>query len=284
MPFTPSHVAAVIPLIGSPRVRRVLDPWALGVGAMAPDLPMFLPYLDDYTRWHSPLGVVTDDVAAVFVLLALLQFVLRDPLTALLPGPLRARVAAVPGPAWRRFPTIALGAAAGAATHVLWDSFTHDWGAAFWGWAWMTAPVYGWLNGYRVTQYASSAVGLALTAWWLLRSLRTPAPATPGPMPGVPGPARDTPARTVPVLDVSSRDRGRPELTVRARWGVLAGAAGGACCAAAGWTLVDPPNPVFGWAGVMTKTGVGLVVGLCAVLTVYALLWQLARVIRLSRA
>ncbi|MEV7964534.1 DUF4184 family protein [Sphaerisporangium sp. NPDC088356] len=257
MPFTPSHVAAVIPLISRARVRRVLDPWALGVGAMVPDLPMFLPYLDAYTRWHSPIGVVTDDVVAVFVLLALVQFVFRDPLTALLPQPLAARIAALPGPGWRRFPAIALGAAVGAATHVFWDSFTHDWGARFWGWSWLTAPVAGWVNGYRLMQYGSSVVGLALVGWWLLRALR---PRASGPLPD------------------------RLALPGAVRWGVLACTFAGACCTAGVWSLVDPPNPVFGWAGIVTKTGVGLVVGFCAVLTVYALLWQLRRVIRLSRA
>ncbi|GAA3827070.1 DUF4184 family protein [Sphaerisporangium flaviroseum] len=257
MPFTPSHVAAVIPLITSARARKVLDPWALGFGTMVPDLPMFLPYLDAYTRWHSPVGVVTDDVVAVFVLLALFQFVFRDPLTALLPARLAARVAALPGPAWRRFPAIALGAATGAATHVVWDSFTHDWGAAFWGWGWLTAPVLGWVTGYRLVQYVSSVLGAAVTGWWLARASRPSGEAF------------------VPH---------RPTLPAAARWGVLGCVFAGACCSAGVWTFVDPPNPVFGWAGVLTKTGVGLVVGFCAVLTVYVLLWQLARVIRLSRA
>jgi hypothetical protein len=257
VPFTPSHVAAVIPLISSPRVRRFLDPWALGVGSMVPDLPMFLPYLDAYTRWHSPMGVVTDDVVAVFVLLALFQFVFRDPLTALLPEPLAARIAALPGPAWRRFPTIALGAALGAATHVFWDSFTHDWGAAFWGWSWMTAPVFGWVNGYRLLQYISSVAGLVVTGWWLARELRSPGTE--------PLPARLT-------------------LPAAMRWGVVACTCGGACCSAGVWTSVDRPNPAYGWAGIITKTGVGLVVGFCAVLTVYSLIWQLKRVLRLSRA
>ncbi|RCG27357.1 DUF4184 family protein [Sphaerisporangium album] len=256
MPFTPSHVAAVVPLISSARVRRVLDPWALGVGSMVPDLPMFLPYLDAYTRWHSPIGIVTDDLVATIVLLALLRFVFRDPLTALLPGPLAARLAALPGPAWRRFPAIVLGAVAGAATHVVWDSFTHDWGAAFWGWSWMTASVFGRLPGYRLAQYACSALGLAVVAWWAARGLRSPG--------------------TVPLPP-------RLAMPVPLRRGVLACTGVGACCAAAVWTLVDPPNPVFGWAGVVTKTGVGLLVGFCAVLTAYALLWHLLRLIRWSR-
>ncbi|WP_214412197.1 DUF4184 family protein [Sphaerisporangium fuscum] len=270
MPFTPSHVAAVIPLVSSRATRRVLDPWALAVGSMVPDLPMFLPYLTDYTGWHSPKGVVTTDVVAVMVLLALFEFVFRDPLTALSPAPIAARVAALPGPSWRRFPTIVLGAAVGAATHVFWDSFTHSWGAEFWGWSWMTAPVFGWLTGFRLMQYASSVAGLAVVAWWAARALRSPAAA-----PGTNG-AR---GRGGDGGEVS-----RPVLPVVVRRGVLAGTAVTACLASGLWTLVDPPNPAFGWAGVITKTGVGLLVGTCGALTVYVLLWQLARAIRLSRA
>ncbi|MEV6985525.1 DUF4184 family protein [Sphaerisporangium sp. NPDC051017] len=316
MPFTPSHVAAVIPLISSTRVRRVLDPWALAVGSMVPDLPMFLPYLDAYTRWHSPIGIVTDDVAATFVLLALFSLVFRDPLTALLPRPMAARVAALPGPSWRRFPAIALGAAAGAATHVAWDSFTHEWGAAFWGWHWMTAPVFGWVPGYRLAQYICSVLGLAVIAWWAARSLRsqgTPSiprssgtipvpPRSPEPLLAPPGSSDRVavPSGSSDVVTVSPgsprsvaaplRSPGTATLPPRLampeklRWGVLACTGIGACCAAAGWPLVDPPNPAFGWAHVVTRIGVGLVIGFCAVLTAYATLWHLTRALRAPRA
>ncbi|MEO3813093.1 DUF4184 family protein [Sphaerisporangium sp. B11E5] len=257
MPFTPAHVAVVIPLVRWARVRKVLDPWALTVGAMVPDLPLFLPYLQDYSRWHSPAGVVTDDVAAVVVLLALFQYVARAPLTALLPPPLAGRVAALPGPAWRRFHAVVLGAVAGAATHVLWDSFTHDWGAEFWGWAWLSEPLAPGLPGFRLAQYVSSVLGLAVTGLWIALALRA----------GAPQPPPDHLA-----------------LPPAVRWGVLGGAVVAACGAAAVWRLVDPPNPVFGWAGVVTKTGVGVVVGWCAVITLYAVTWWCGRAIRLSRA
>ncbi|MFC6085066.1 DUF4184 family protein [Sphaerisporangium aureirubrum] len=257
MPFTPAHVAVVIPLVRWRRVRGVLDPWALAVGAMVPDLPLFLPYLQDYTRWHTPAGVVTDDVVAVVVVLAFFQFVVRDPLTALLPPSLSGRVAALPGPAWRRAHAIVLGAVAGAGSHVLWDSFTHDWGAEFWGWAWLSEPLVPGLPGFRAAQYASSLLGMAVTAWWVVTALRAE-PSQPPP--------------------------DRLALPAAVRWGVLGGAVAAACGAAAVWTLVDPPNPVFGWAGVVTKTGVGVIVGWCAVIAAYALTWWLRRAVRSSRA
>ncbi|MEV4086855.1 DUF4184 family protein, partial [Nonomuraea fuscirosea] len=93
MPFTPSHIAAVLPLIASSRLRRIVDPWALAMGAMVPDLPIFLPFLPDYTDWHSWLGVVTIDPLAVLILLPFFHLVLRDPLISLLPPALAGRAA-----------------------------------------------------------------------------------------------------------------------------------------------------------------------------------------------
>jgi hypothetical protein len=56
MPFTASHVAAVLPLVRTP-----LLPSALVVGSMVPDLPYFLPLpLTSYVT-HSPVGVVSVD-------------------------------------------------------------------------------------------------------------------------------------------------------------------------------------------------------------------------------
>ncbi|MFC7593366.1 DUF4184 family protein [Nonomuraea antimicrobica] len=133
MPFTPSHIAAVLPLIrSSSRLRRYLDPWALAMGAMVPDLAVFLPFLPDYTVWHSWLGVVTINPLAVLILLPLFHLVLRDPLIALLPPSLAGR-AALLAPERLRLLPMAAGAVVGAATHVLWDSFTHSTGPAEWG-------------------------------------------------------------------------------------------------------------------------------------------------------
>ena len=60
MPFTVSHVAAVLPVVG--RSTR-LPAAALVIGSMAPDYPWFLTR--GRTSWlsHTPLGVVTVDLA-----------------------------------------------------------------------------------------------------------------------------------------------------------------------------------------------------------------------------
>ncbi|NJP90505.1 DUF4184 family protein [Nonomuraea sp. FMUSA5-5] len=253
MPFTPSHVAAVLPLIGSRRIRRYVDPWALAMGAMVPDLPVFLPFMPDYTDTHSWLGVVTIDPLAVLVLLPLFHAVLRDPLIALLPPGLAGRAALLVPDRLRLLP-MAAGAVIGAATHVLWDSFTHSTGPAEWG-AWLGVSVLGVIRLFRLLQYASSAIGLAVVVWWGWRGLSRMAAA--------------------PVPE-------RLRLPARARWTVLAASAAGILAGALLWPLIDEPNPKFGIASVITKTGAGTVIGLAAVLLCYAVVWQVRRRVAVS--
>ncbi|KAB8193449.1 DUF4184 family protein [Nonomuraea phyllanthi] len=248
MPFTPSHIAAVVPLISSERVRRFADPWALALGAMVPDLPIFLPILPDYTDWHSWRGVVTIDLLAVLVLLPLFHWVFRDPLISLLPQSLAGRAAAL-APARLPFLPMVAGAIVGAASHLLWDSFTHSRGVVEWG-PWLSVTVLGVIPLFRLLQYTSSVVGLALVAWWGWRGLSA--------MPPVPVP-------------------GALRIAPRVRAAVLGLCAAGTVAGALLWPLVDEPSPALGLPSVITKTGAGTVIGLCLVLTCYAVVWQVRR-------
>lgn len=254
MPFTVSHVAAVLPLAGSARARRYVDPWALAIGAMVPDVPIFLPFLSsllpDYTDWHSWRGVFTLDLAAVVVLLGVFHALVRDPLISLLPPSFAGRVAAL-APSWQpaRLLPIVAGAVIGAGTHVLWDSFTHSTGPAEWG-EWLSYQVFGVIRLFRLLQYASSVVGLAVVVWWAWRRLSS---MTASPVPDH--------LRVNPFL----------------RWGVLASACAGTFAGALLWPRFDPPDPALGLPSVITKVGAGTVVGLCVVLGCYTLAWQARR-------
>ncbi|PZG16787.1 DUF4184 family protein [Nonomuraea aridisoli] len=248
MPFTPSHIAAVVPLLASRRVRRFADPWALALGTMAPDLPLFLPILPDYTDWHSWAGVVTLNPLAVLVLLPFFHAVLRDPLIALLPSALAGRAARlVPGRL--RLAPMVVGAVIGAATHVLWDSFTHHTGVVEWG-SWLSISVLGVIDLFRLLQYASSAIGLAVVVWWAWRRLSR-----------------------MEAAPVPERLRSSP----RARLLTLAAGAAGVVAGGLLWPLVDEPSPALGLPSLITKTGVGTVIGLGAVLVCYAAVWQVRR-------
>ncbi|NUS14249.1 MAG: DUF4184 family protein, partial [Streptomyces sp.] len=135
MPFTFSHPAAVLPLLPGGRPRGPLVASALVAGSLAPDVPYFTESLVHGTfRYgeftHSLLGVPTADVAIAAVLAAGWHWLLREPLVALLPAAWADAADALTAPGGRRRgPADAgwfvLSAVAGAATHVVWDAFTH---------------------------------------------------------------------------------------------------------------------------------------------------------------
>lgn len=175
MPFTPAHVAAVLPLRG----RYGLPFAALAAGSMSPDLLYYLPggRGSVVPATHSLWGILTWDL-----LFGLLMWVAwcwaARPLWELAPDLLRARwrqpAAGLAG--WRLAPLAVL---IGAAGHVLWDEFTH---AGRFGATWVPAlsavypsPV-GPLEGYRWLQYASGVLGLAALLWAFLRVARTEPP------------------------------------------------------------------------------------------------------------
>lgn len=246
MPFTPAHIAAILPLASSARLRKTFDPWALALGAMIPDLPVLTPtpFLD-YQQWHSLRGILTHDVVAVVILLGLLRQVLWEPLVALLPPALAVRAADL-RPAFDPLPVVA-GAIGGALTHVLWDSFTHEHGMRIWGWAWLDLPVAGPVRTFVLLQYVSSVVGLAIVLWWSRRGLlRLAEPSPPG----------------------------RLQLSARARLAALTACAAGVVTGGLLWPLVSEPQPGSGLRALLSKSGAGTLIGLAVVLTGYALLWR----------
>jgi hypothetical protein len=66
VPFTPSHVAAVLPFARTPLV-----PSALVIGSMGPDLFYYVPLPIERSFTHSLTGVFTVDLVLGVVLFAL---------------------------------------------------------------------------------------------------------------------------------------------------------------------------------------------------------------------
>jgi hypothetical protein len=174
VPFTPSHAAAVLPFLRTP-----LPASALIAGSVAPDLPFYVPFELPW-RTHTASAVVTTDVLLALAAWAVWHGLLARPALRAAPAALRGRLVGVPlglrarlaSPAlvgWTVFAT-----AVGAATHVLWDEFTHAgrWAPATFpvlGEQWGAMPGYGWL------QYASSVLGgLVLLGWAVRWWRRTP--------------------------------------------------------------------------------------------------------------
>jgi hypothetical protein len=173
VPFTGSHPAAVVPLL-----RTALVPSALVIGSMIPDLPYYVPVPVSSTATHSAVGVVGIDLVLGVAVFAVWQLVLAPAVVGLAPAGLRDRLApALPVHPRRHVRSVAAVAlvvaslVVGAATHVLWDTFTH---ADRWGTdhvAWLGA-MHGPIEGYRWMQHAGTVVGAAVLVvsaarWWV---------------------------------------------------------------------------------------------------------------------
>jgi hypothetical protein len=164
MPLAPAHPSVVLPL-----QRLGLPLGALVAGAVAPDTPVYLPVGVSYATTHSGPGIAVDAVLGL-VLLAAWSLLVRDAVVDLV-RPLRHR-APPRAPLGRRAWLLAPPAVAvGAATHVLWDSCTHDWGFVVEGSGLLRAEL-GSLPVYRWLQHASTVLGTAVVAAYGVARLR----------------------------------------------------------------------------------------------------------------
>lgn len=191
MPFTLSHPAAAIPL-RRPLGRLAVLP-ALVIGSVSPDLPYYLPISVPRGTTHTAAALLWFCVPVS--LLAYVVFTrLEAPLAFLMPAPVRARLPAGRPPrlTLAHLGAVAVSAAAGALTHLVWDSFTHASGAAVRAWRpfwFVVAELPGYrLSVFKLLQHASTLVGLSLLVLWTLRWVhRTPpvagAPASRAPVP-----------------------------------------------------------------------------------------------------
>jgi hypothetical protein len=177
MPFTASHAAAVLPLM-----RWGLVPSALVIGSMSPDLPYFVPTPFHATTTHTVVGVISADVLLGGVAFAVWQTVLAPFAIAIAPTSLRNRLdprlpvgLASHLRGWHQLSLLVASLAVGAATHVAWDSFTHQgrWGTRHIGWL---AGTHAGLPGFRWAQYASGIVGATAILVWLAHWWRTSTP------------------------------------------------------------------------------------------------------------
>src|ERR1700691_6026686 len=168
MPFTVSHIAAVLP--GYRPLTRAHVFTAAVIGSMVPDFGLLVPGF--MTRWqtHSLAGLFTFCLPVGLTAYWLTLLLIRPAMIEVVPDGAYVRLRAAAPPASIRQPSAWLYAAAalllGAATHLIWDAFTHenargvrmfplltDYGPEMAGHA---------VHLYRWLQYGSSVFGLAV--------------------------------------------------------------------------------------------------------------------------
>ncbi len=179
MPFTPSHAVVALPFARTP-----LLPAAVAIGAMTPDLPLFVrgtPLTYELTHTN-----VTITMVVALALLGLWYLVLRPAIRELSPAWLARRLpeewdavglaalrtlrAPRPGArhaVWRETavfaPLLAVSLLLGVVSHIVWDAFTHE---GRWGLDVLPALTVPWgpMPGYKWLQHGSSVLGLAIIA------------------------------------------------------------------------------------------------------------------------
>jgi hypothetical protein len=171
MPFTISHAAATVPLL--PLVRRLRLPLAaVAIGTMAPDFEYFI-HLRTLSLWgHSVVGLVLFDLPAGLLVLGAWEFVAREPVRDLL-GLAPVRCGERGGPSSWAHSAAAI--VIGAATHIVWDSFTHAdrWGVRHLPELRTSAASIGEqpLPWFIVLDHLSTVVGGVIVVGWLAREM-----------------------------------------------------------------------------------------------------------------
>jgi hypothetical protein len=171
MPFTPAHVAAVLPF------RRSRLIWsALVVGAMAPDFEYFLRMSPQDRYGHTLTGLFLFTLPLALLTLWFFHAYVKATFIELMPDGLERRLAPSAGEfrfgGASQFVLIIASLLVGIGTHLIWDSLTHGntWTTRHWDALGhrVQVPSIGFVPLYKLLQQVSTVVGLAILAVWLV--------------------------------------------------------------------------------------------------------------------
>ncbi len=182
MPFTLAHPAAAVPLARLLKRRGVLS--ALVIGSIVPDLAFVFRAGVERFETHSVLGLFWFCLPVGLLGYLWFHTLAKRSLVWLMPDAIRCRLsaslAACEGLPDVPFAIVVSSLMLGSVSHLVWDSFTHREGLVVealevlrasrlrtWG---LNLPL------YKLLQYGSSVVGLALLAFWSWQWLRTAQP------------------------------------------------------------------------------------------------------------
>ena len=173
MPFTPSHAIVALPF-----ARTAIPAGAVAIGAMAPDLPLFSPWVPLYRMTHGFPSLLWTSLPIALALYAIWRLIIRPAASGLLlPEALRARMPwAWDRPARPEHPVrgaalVVLATLIGIATHVFWDAFTHP-NRLGSQWFPVLSEQWGPVPGTTWLQHGFSVLGLAGVAVWAVLAVR----------------------------------------------------------------------------------------------------------------
>jgi hypothetical protein len=166
MPSPLAHPAAAIPFT---KVKLIFS--ALVFGSLSPDFGYLINWHSAFFMYTLP-GLFLFDLPVGLALLWIYQTFAKWPLLSLLPAGLQRRLydharGFTYGPL-KRFGLILLSLLAGSTTHIIWDSFTHEYGWIVEHFSFFKTPFFG-MPLYSLLQDASSLAGIGLLIFWFLR-------------------------------------------------------------------------------------------------------------------
>jgi hypothetical protein len=174
MPFTLSHIAAVLPF--RKYTPKKLSFTALVIGSMVPDFEYFVRMTLYGHYGHTFSGIFLFDIPMGMILYCLYQGIIQQPLIKHLPPFLFVRYSNTLIPDWSeylrsRFLFILLSLIIGIITHFIWDGFTHDdeyQVARYVPFLLQNVPFRGHLLPVHfILQILSSIVGLMIIFFWI---------------------------------------------------------------------------------------------------------------------
>lgn len=131
MPFTFSHPAIVLPLTFLP--RQWISLTGLVIGSLTPDFEYFLRMRIMSNYSHTIDGLFWFDLPLGLLLSFIFHNIVRDSLFDNLPSILKSRFSVFKKFEWnahfkRNWLVVSISILIGAASHIFWDSFTHEHG------------------------------------------------------------------------------------------------------------------------------------------------------------
>lgn len=179
MPFTLAHPVAALPIWHASGRRLRLA--ALVIGSTAPDYEYFLRMQPGGTFGHTIPGLFLFCFPAAWLVLWLFDRFARRGVQALLPSGWQLPLA--PGQHRHSALTTAGALLLGAASHVIWDAFTHKTGLGVMLLPVLAEPVSAgsWsVPWYKVLQHGSTALGVAVLGTLAIRWARCQPSVPPG--------------------------------------------------------------------------------------------------------
>jgi hypothetical protein len=175
MPFTVSHAAAVLPLHRWSQHKLPLT--ALMIGSMAPDFGYFFSHEASRQVTHSFAGLFLFSLPAGFAVWLFYVAFLEKATITLLSDRWHTRFAHTEAITTPLIARASLAIILGAATHLLWDAFTHRGTFVSDAFPGLLGPTPGadWLPVHHLLHGLSSIAGLALLGNWARHLHRQPA-------------------------------------------------------------------------------------------------------------